>query len=59
MVTNNFGNRNFMQSMGRLSVHSKCFNFVSFKSWVRGGRIFFHFSFVLNMFPLKFPMGSH
>jgi hypothetical protein len=24
MVPNNFGNRNFMQPMGRLNMHSKC-----------------------------------
>jgi hypothetical protein len=51
---NSFGNRNFMQPMGRLSMHSKCLDFFSFKFWVGGGRIFFHFSFV----PFKFSMGS-
>jgi hypothetical protein len=50
IVTNNFANRNFMQPMGRLSMHSKNLD---------GGRIFFHFLFVPNMFPFKFPMGSH
>jgi hypothetical protein len=29
-----FGNRNFMQPMGRLSMHSKCLDFISFKFWV-------------------------
>ncbi len=55
----NFGNRNFMQPIGRLSMHSKCLGFFfSFKFCVRGGgarRIFKKFSFVLNMF----SMGSH
>jgi hypothetical protein len=31
MVTNRVGNRNFMQPMGRLSMHSKCLDFFSFK----------------------------
>ncbi len=54
MVTKGFGNRNFMQPRGRLSMHSKCLVFFSpFKLWVRGrGRgDFFQFSFVPNMFP--------
>jgi hypothetical protein len=45
------------------SMHSKSFDFFSFKSWVEGvGEVFFHFSFVPSMFPLsaqwvpKFPM---
>ncbi len=53
MVTNNFGNRNFMQLMGRLNMHLKCLVSFSFKF---GGR-FFHFSFVPNMFPMGF-LGS-
>jgi hypothetical protein len=54
-VTNSFGNRNFMQPMGRLSMHSKCLDF-------------FSFSFVPKMFPsssqwvpkmfVRFPMCS-
>ncbi len=55
MVTNSFGNRNFMQPMGRLSMRSKCLDFFSFKFLGRGRIFFFHFSFVPNMF----PMGSH
>jgi hypothetical protein len=47
MVTNSFGNRNFMQPMGRLSMHSKCLDFFSFKFWVgvrgRGGILSFAF----------------
>ncbi len=67
MVTNSFGNRNFLQPMGRRSMHSKClvFFFFSFKFWVRWGggvgmtkMIFCHFSFVPNMFPSSSPMGS-
>ncbi len=29
MVTNSFGNRNFMQPMRRLGMHSKCLEFVT------------------------------
>ncbi len=54
MVTNSFGNKNFMQPMGRLSMHSKCLDIFPFKFWVCGGGFFFHFSFV----PFKFPMCS-
>jgi hypothetical protein len=54
MVTNNFGNRNFMQPMGRrLNMHSKCLDSFSFKF---GGYIF-SFSLVPNMFPMGF-LGS-
>jgi hypothetical protein len=35
-VMNSFGNRNFMQPMGRLSMHSKCLDLFSYKFWVRG-----------------------
>ncbi len=48
---NRFGNRNFMQPMGRLNMRSKCLDFFSFKFWVGVGEGFFHFSFVPNMFP--------
>jgi hypothetical protein len=62
MVTYSFGNRNFMQPMGRLSMHSKCLVFflLSFGwvvGWVSGGggaEEFFHFSSVPNMFPSSF-----
>jgi hypothetical protein len=37
MVTNRFGNRTFMQPMGRLSMHSKCLDFFPFKFWVGVG----------------------
>jgi hypothetical protein len=49
-VRNSLGKGNFMQPMGRLSLHSKCIDFFSFKFLV-GRRIFFQFSFVPNMFP--------
>jgi hypothetical protein len=58
MVTNNFENKNFMQLMGRLNVHLKCLDFFSFKFW-EGRRIFFHFSFVPNMFPSSSQYVSH
>ncbi len=45
---NSFGNRNFMQPMGRLCMHSKCLVLFSFEFW---GEEFFHFSLVPNMFP--------
>jgi hypothetical protein len=52
MVT---GNRNFMQPMGRLSMHSKCLDLFSFKFWVVGrgggdGGLFFIFPW----FPMCF-----
>jgi hypothetical protein len=50
MVANSFGNRNFVQPMGRLSMHSKCLDFFPFKFWVGVGEDFFHFSFVPNGF---------
>ncbi len=61
MVMNSFGNRNFMHPMGRLSMHSKCIDFFSFKFFFGGGgggeRLFFLFSFVPNMFPSSSQMG--
>jgi hypothetical protein len=39
LMMNSFGNRNFMQPMGRLTMHSKCLDFFSFKFWV--GRFYF------------------
>ncbi len=47
MVTNSFGNRNFMQPIGRLSMHSKCLDLFSLKFGVGGGVgrgefVFFH-----------------
>ncbi len=57
MVTNSCGNRYFMQSTGRLSLHSKCLDFFSFKvlGGVGGGgrRIFFIFPLLLeNLFTM-------
>jgi len=70
MVTNGFGNRTFMQPMGRLSMHSKCLDFFPFKFWVgvgERGEDLSHFFFVPNMFssssqyvpyvPNVFPKG--
>jgi len=47
------GNRNFMQPMGRLSMHSKFLDFflLSFGEGGEGGRGVFLFSFVPNGFP--------
>ncbi len=57
MVMNNFGNRNLMQPMGRLSMHSKCLDFFSFKFWVGVvggvGEGFFSFFLCSNMFLLS------
>jgi hypothetical protein len=57
MMTNSFGNRNFMQPMEGSSVHSRCLAFLPFKFWEegqRGGRISFHLSLVPNVFPNMF-----
>jgi hypothetical protein len=48
IVMNSFGNRNLMQPMGRLSMHSKCLDFFVLKFFgggASGGRI-------LKIFPL-------
>jgi len=57
MVMNSFENKNFMQPMGRLSMHSKCLNF-AFKFWVGGGEDFFSFFFCSQHVPFKFPICS-
>jgi len=49
MVMNSFGNKNFMQPMGRLSMHSKCLDFFSFR--FRGGRGGGGIFFILPLFP--------
>ncbi len=62
MVTNSFGDRTFMQPMGRLSMHSKCLDFFSFKFWVgagAGGKGFFSFFLCSQNVLIKFPMSSH
>jgi hypothetical protein len=58
MVTNSFGERNFMQPMGRLSMNSKCIVFFSFKVWGGGGRRIFSFYLCSQHVPFKFPLGS-
>ncbi len=52
-----------MQPMGRLSMHSKCLDFIFLLSFEEGGwgggEGFFHSSFVPNMFPMvpiRFPI---
>ncbi len=66
MVMTSFGNRNFMQPMGRLNMHSKCFDFIFLLSfgWGKGKGDFFFILFVPNMFfssshqvPNVFPKG--
>jgi hypothetical protein len=57
MVTNNFENRNCMQPMGKLSMHSKCLDFSSFKLEGGGGggeRIFFSYA---QHVPFQVPNG--
>ncbi len=51
MVTNSFGNQKYMQPVGRLKHALKVpwFYFILSFGWGSVGRIFFHFSFVLNM----------
>jgi len=58
MVTISFGNRNFIQPLGRLSMHSKCLDFFSFKFWV-GEKVFFFIFLCSQHVSFKFPMGSH
>ncbi len=65
MVMNSFGNRNLMQPMGRLNMHSKCLDFFLLNfGWGRqggGGRIFFFFPlFPLSsqLVPIRFPICS-
>jgi len=63
MVMNSFGNRNLMQAMARLSMHSKCLDFFSFKFWVGAvggvGEGFFSFLLCSQHVPLKFLTCSH
>jgi len=53
MVTDSFGNRNFMQPMGRLSMHSKRLDFFLGGGWKRED-----FFLCSQHVPFKFPMGS-
>jgi hypothetical protein len=74
MVMNGFGNGNFMQPMQRLSTHSTCLDFFSFKFWVGWGQgrgfcslslsqqvpnRFSIFLWVLNVFPKDVPNSTH
>ncbi len=60
MVTNSFGNRNFIHPMGRLSKHSKCLDlFFLLRFGLGGGENFFSFSLCSQHVPFKFPVGSH
>jgi hypothetical protein len=63
MAMNSFGNKNFMQPMGRLSMCSKCLDFFSFK--FGGGAVGEGFFFFLPLFPtcsfqvpIRFPICS-
>jgi hypothetical protein len=58
MVTNSFGNKNFMQPMGRLSMHSKVFFFPFEVLGGWGGWGFFSFFFCSLQVPNGFPSGS-
>jgi hypothetical protein len=53
MVTNSFGNRNFMQPMGSLIMRSKCLDFCFERG---GGESLFH---LFPNVPFKFSKGSH
>ncbi len=57
MVMNSFGNRNFMQPMGRLSMHSKCLDVFFFKVLEGVPRIFFSFLPCSQHVPYVFPKG--
>ncbi len=58
MVTNSFGNRIFMQPMGRLSLHSKCLDFIFLLGFGLVGEDYFSFSLCSQHVPFKFLMGS-
>ncbi len=68
-MMNSFGNRNFTQPMGRLSMHSKCLFFFFLLSfglggWGGGGGLgvrddFFPLFLCSQHVPFKFPVGSH
>ncbi len=57
MVTDSFGNRNFMQPVGRLSMHSKCLDFFLGGGGEEGG-FFPLFSTCSHHVPNMFPMFS-
>jgi hypothetical protein len=52
-----FWKKNFMQPMGRRSMHSKCLVFFLL-DFVLGGGGFFSFFLCSQHVPFKFPMGS-
>ncbi len=60
MVMNSFGNRNFMQPMGGLNMHSKCLVFFFFHLSFGLGEVGGFFSFFLcsQHVLFKFPMDS-
>jgi hypothetical protein len=54
MVTNSFGNKNFLQPVGRLSIHSNFLDDFRLSFGFEGGggwEDFSSFSFVPNVFP--------
>jgi len=57
MVTSSFAKNNFMQPMGRLSVHSKCLIFFLLSFGV-GGEDFFSFFWGFPACSLQVPTGS-
>jgi len=51
MAMNSFGKRNFVQPVGRLSMHSWTVQFFfSLRGWARGEKDFILFVVVLNVF---------
>ncbi len=62
MMTNSFGNRNFMQPMGRPSMHSKYIDFFPFKFSVvgpgGGAGGFFLFPLFPTCSPRVFPIAA-
>jgi hypothetical protein len=60
MVTNSFGNRNFMQPMGRPKHALKVPCYFPFKFWGVGGgeEDFFSFSLGSQCIPTMFPSNS-
>jgi len=62
MVMNSFGNKNFMQPMGRLCIHSKRIVLFSFEFGLRGRNFFTFLCSLLvpngfPVFPLVFPIA--
>ncbi len=61
MVTNSFGNRNFMQPMegSACTQRALIFFLLGFGFWGEGGDGFFSFFLCSQHVPFKFPLGSH